>query len=187
MPFLPCSALQFLPCSPEFARDASDGSGDCRSRLGLGRNCWLIALIFVVDIIVSAWLSFVVRPLDTVKRKKRQPDAAAGGLAVAMGVGCFAIALFSSLSSGQRCGAATSGCLALSWGLKEVAAAKKWKQEPEDEHYATSAKDILESEREEKMEKSGSMHNVLVLLVWIFLFLAVVGAVGVGYLFGTRP
>jgi len=75
----------------------------------------------------------------------------------------------------------------LSWGLKEMAAAKKWKQEPEDEHYATTPEEIRESVREEKMEKSGSMHNVLVLLVWIFLSLAVVGAIGVGYLFWTRP
>jgi len=120
------------------------------------------------------------------KRKRRQPVAAAGGLAVAMGVGCFAIALFSSLSPGQRFGAAASGCLGLSWGLKEVAAAKKWKQEPEEEHYATTAEEIRESEQEEKMEKSGSMHNVLILLAWVFLFLGGVGAVGVGYLFWTR-
>jgi hypothetical protein len=126
-------------------------------------------------------------PLETMKRQKRQPDAAAGGIAVAMGIGGLAIALFSSLSPGQRCGAAASGCMAFSWGLKELAAVKKWEQEPEDEHYATSAKDILESGREEKLEKSGSMHNVLVLLVWIFLFLAVVGVIGVGYLFLTRP
>jgi len=120
------------------------------------------------------------------KRMKRQPDATAGGLAVAMGLGCLAIALFSSLSPGQRYSAAASGCLGLSWGLKEVAAAKRWKQEPEDRHYATSAKDIRESEREEKLEKSGSLHNVLVLLARIFLFLSVAGAVVVGYLFWTR-
>ena len=121
------------------------------------------------------------------KRKKRQPDAAAGRLAVAMGVGCLAIALFSSLSPGQRFGAAASGCMGLSWGLKEAAAVKKWKQESEDQHYATSVRDILESEREEKLEKSGSIQNVLVMLAWIFLFLAVVGAVGVGYLIWSRP
>jgi hypothetical protein len=110
------------------------------------------------------------------KRKKRQPDAAAGRLAVAMGAGCFAIALLFSLSPGQRFGSATSGCLALSWGLKELAAAKRWKQEPEEKHYATTVEEIRESKQEEKMEKSGSMHNVLVLLVWIFLSLAVVVA-----------
>ena len=120
------------------------------------------------------------------KRKKRQPDAAAGGLAVAIGVGCLAIALFSSLSPGQRYGSAASGCMGLSWGLRELAALKKWKQEPEEEHYATTAEEMRESEQEQKMEKSGSMHNVLVLLGWFFLFLAAVGAICVGYLFWTR-
>ena len=57
----------------------------------------------------------------------------------------------------------------------------------EDEPHAITAEDRVESERIEKLEKSGSMHNVLVLLVWIFLFLAVVGGIGVGYLFWTRP
>jgi hypothetical protein len=104
-----------------------------------------------------------------------------------MGVGGLAIALFSPLSPGQRFGAAASGCMGLSWGLKEVVAVKKWKQELEEEHYATTTEDILESEREEKMEKSGSMHNVFVLLGWIFLFLVVVAAIAVGYLFWTRP
>jgi hypothetical protein len=121
------------------------------------------------------------------KRKKRQPDAAAGGLAITMGVGGLAIALFSSLSPGQRFGAAATGCMGLSWGLKEVAAARKWKQEPEAEHYATTAEEIRESVQEEKLEKSGSMHNVLVLLGWIVLLLAVVGGIAVGYLFWTRP
>jgi hypothetical protein len=120
------------------------------------------------------------------KRKKRQPNVAAGSFAVAMGAGCFAIALVSSLSPGQRLRAAGSGCVGLSWGLKELVSAKKWKQEPEEEHYATTPEEIRESEREEKMEKSGSMHNVFVLLRWIFLFLAVIGAIAVGYLFWTR-
>jgi len=118
--------------------------------------------------------------------KKREPDAAAGNLAIVMGVGCLSIAVFSHLSPGQRLGAAGCGLSGLSWGAKEIAAAKKWKQEPETEHEATSITDKLEIERYEKMEKSGSMHNVLVLLAWIFLFLAVVGAIGVGYLFWTR-
>jgi len=34
---------------------------------------------------------------------------------------------------------------------------------------------------------NGSMFSVLVLLVWVFLFLAVVGAIVIGYLFWTRP
>lgn len=120
------------------------------------------------------------------KRKKRQPDAKAGGLAIAMGLVCFGIALFSSLSSGQRFGAAASGCMGLSWGLKELAAVKKWKQEPEEEHYAITPEEIRESEQEERMEKSGSMQNVFVLLGWVFLFLIVIGAIAVGYLFWRR-
>jgi hypothetical protein len=62
-----------------------------------------------------------------------------------------------------------------------------------DEHYAKGVDDALdkyEKKIDERMGRkvgNGSMHNVLVLLVWIFLFLAVVGAIGVGYLFWTRP
>jgi hypothetical protein len=62
-----------------------------------------------------------------------------------------------------------------------------------NEHYAKSVEDVMdkyEKKQDEVMNKkmgNGSMHNVLVLLVWVFLFLAVVGAIGVGYLFWTRP
>ena len=58
-----------------------------------------------------------------------------------------------------------------------------------DEHYAKNVEDImdkLESKQVEKMGKkmgNGSMYNVLVLLVWVFLFLAVVGAIAIGYEF----
>lgn len=77
--------------------------------------------------------------------------------------------------------------MGLSWGLKELAAAKKWKQESEEEHYATTAEEIRESEQQEKLEKSGSMYNVIVLSAWIFIFLAIVGIIVVGYLFWARP
>lgn len=76
--------------------------------------------------------------------------------------------------------------MGLSWGLKELAAVKKWKQEPEEEHYAITPEEIRESEQEERMEKSGSMQNVFVLLGWVFLFLIVIGAIAVGYLFWRR-
>ena len=61
-----------------------------------------------------------------------------------------------------------------------------------DERYGKGVEDAMdnfERKQEELMSKkmgNGSMHNVLVLLVWIFLFLAVVGAIGIGYLFWTR-
>ena len=128
-----------------------------------------------------------VRRQDIMRRKKRQPDSAAGILAIVMGIGSVCIAVFSSLSSVQRYGAAASGLMLLSWGLIEVIAAKKWKQESEEEHYATTPEEIRESEQEEKLEKSGSMGNVFELLGRIFLFVIVAGAIVVGYLFWTRP
>jgi hypothetical protein len=130
--------------------------------------------------------TFYVRQLDTMKRKKREPNAAAGNFAIAIGGSVTILTLFVAHDLGQKCRGMAAGLLGLSWGLKEVAAAKKWKQELEDKHYATTPEEIRESVQEEKMEKSGSMHNVLVLVGWIFLFLAVVGAVGVGYLFWMR-
>lgn len=62
-----------------------------------------------------------------------------------------------------------------------------------NEHYAKSVEDAMdkyERKQDEVMNRkmgNGSTHNVLVLLVWIFLFLAVAGAIGIGYLFWTRP
>lgn len=37
-------ALQFLPDSYHFARDTSHGSGDCKSCLDAGGNCWAYRL-----------------------------------------------------------------------------------------------------------------------------------------------
>lgn len=120
------------------------------------------------------------------KRNKREPSTAAGRLAIAMGASYLAIALFSSLRPSQKLTGAATACLALSWGLKELIAAKRWKQEPEEAHYATTPSEIRESVQAEKLEKSGSMQNALTLLVWIFLFLLVAGASMVGYKFLTR-
>jgi hypothetical protein len=106
------------------------------------------------------------------KRKKREPEVAAGKLAIFMGIGCLSIAVFSSLSTGRRLSAVSTGLIVLSWGVKEVAAAKKWKHESENEHYASSVKDRLESEKYEKMEKSGSMKNVFLLLTLVLLPIA---------------
>jgi hypothetical protein len=108
------------------------------------------------------------------KRKKRQPDAAAGGFLIALGGIVLILTIFFATDLGQKSRGMAAGLLALSWGCKEVAAAKKWKQEPEEEHYATTAQEIRESKQEERLEKSGSMHNVLKLLGWVLLF--VVGA-----------
>jgi len=62
-----------------------------------------------------------------------------------------------------------------------------------NEHYAKGVVDLLDKQEEKIGQKMGkkvgnaSMFNVLVLLVWVFLFLAVVGAIVIGYLFWTRP
>lgn len=62
-----------------------------------------------------------------------------------------------------------------------------------NEHYAQGVEDVMDqvASRYEAMGKqkvrNGSMHNVLVLLCWVFLFLALVGATYIGYLYWTRP
>jgi hypothetical protein len=62
-----------------------------------------------------------------------------------------------------------------------------------DEHYAKGVEDVMdkyERKQEERMGQkmgNGSMRNVLVLLLWVFLFLAVVCAIGIGYLYLTKP
>ena len=95
-----------------------------------------------------------------------------------MGIGTF-----SSLSASSKYAAAASGVMGLSWGLKELAAAKKWKQEPEEAHYARTAEERREAETYEKLEKSGSMRNVAVMLGWVFLLVIAVAVIGVWYLF----
>lgn len=68
--------------------------------------------------------------------------------------------------------------MAFSWGSKELAAVKKWKQKLEDQRKAMSVEDRLESERLEKMEKSFSMSNLSVLLAWLVLAIAVLALLG---------
>ena len=116
------------------------------------------------------------------KRKKRKPEVAAGYFAVIGGALCLGIGMF-SMSSANKYGAAGCGVMGLSWGLKELAAAKKWEQEPEEGHYAKTSEERREAESYEKLEKSGSMRNVSVLLGWVFLFVAVAAVIGLGYLF----
>jgi drug/metabolite transporter (DMT)-like permease len=61
-----------------------------------------------------------------------------------------------------------------------------------DEHYAKAVEDVIDSRLERTIgkrmaRKDYSTRNVLVLLGWVFLFLAVVGGIAIGYLFWTRP
>jgi hypothetical protein len=99
-----------------------------------------------------------------------------------MGVGSLSIAVFSSMDAGQKFRAASCGLMLLAWGLREVAAARRWKQEPEGMHYARTAEERRESEMSEKLEKSGSMSNVLALLTWILLPVVGLCLLAFGYL-----
>ena len=62
-----------------------------------------------------------------------------------------------------------------------------------DENYAKNVENVVDkfgSSHEAMMKKkvgNASMYNVLVLLCWVFLFLAVLGAIVIGYLFWKRP
>jgi hypothetical protein len=62
-----------------------------------------------------------------------------------------------------------------------------------DEHYAKGIEDAMDKYERKQGERmgqkmvNGSWRNVFILLGWIFLFLAAIGAVAVGYLLWTRP
>jgi len=62
-----------------------------------------------------------------------------------------------------------------------------------DEHYAKGVEDAMdryERKQGERMGQTmvgGSWRNVFILLGWVFLCLAVVGGIVIGYLFWTRP
>lgn len=64
-----------------------------------------------------------------------------------------------------------------------------------DERYAKSVEDVMdkfesngcEAMMKNRVGSASTTHNVLVLLCWVFLFLAIIGAIVIGYLFLTRP
>jgi NADH:ubiquinone oxidoreductase subunit 6 (subunit J) len=64
-----------------------------------------------------------------------------------------------------------------------------------NERYAKDVEDVVdkfesrgyEAMMKKRMVSDSTRHNVLVLLGWVFLFLAIVGAIYIGYLFLTRP
>lgn len=63
-----------------------------------------------------------------------------------------------------------------------------------NERYAKRVEDVMdkfESRNEAMITKqvgsASTRHNVLVLLGWVFLFLAIAGAIFIGYLYLTRP
>ena len=115
-------------------------------------------------------------------KKVRQPDPKAGAFAVCLGATCLLLVIFVTASAGRKLSGAASGLLLLSWGISQIAAAKK-----KSGSDAASVELEPQSESLDKFENSGSMHNVLVLLGWICLFVVVISIIGVGYLFWMRP
>ncbi|HEY2330060.1 MAG TPA: hypothetical protein VGI63_09645 [Verrucomicrobiae bacterium] len=97
------------------------------------------------------------------KKKPKMPDEGLGKFCIIAGCAMAILPfLLSQPSFSQKCSAAASGCFGLSWGLKEVAAAKKWK------------KKYGEPNLEEQMEikKSHSISNLLLLLMLLVLGIA---------------
>jgi uncharacterized membrane protein len=116
------------------------------------------------------------------KRKRREPSAAAGIFSVVGGTVCLIGAVHVLLTHGQGFRAAAIGSTGIPWGLAELARAKRWRHEPEDAHYATTPKEIRESESDEKLQKSGSMQNVLFLLGIFIAIVAVAATAAAGYM-----
>jgi hypothetical protein len=112
------------------------------------------------------------------KRKRREPSIAAGIFSIVGGAFC----LFAFLTHGQGSRAAAIGIAGIPWGLAELARAKRWRHEPEDAHYATTPEEIRESESDEKLQKSGSMQNVLFLLGIFILIVAVAATAAASYM-----
>jgi hypothetical protein len=75
------------------------------------------------------------------------------------------------LDFGQRCSAAATAFMGLSWGLKEVAAAKKWKQE-------YGEPDLVE---QAEMKKRNSILNLPPLLGLLVLSIGALVIVGIVY------
>jgi hypothetical protein len=94
------------------------------------------------------------------KKRQKLPDEQMGKIFIIIGNVMVILPLFTSqLDMGRRLSAAATGFMALSWGLKQVAAAKKWKQE------------YGEPTPEEQMEvkKNHSISNLPKLLGWLAL------------------
>lgn len=124
------------------------------------------------------------------KKRTRKPDPAAGTFAVCLGGLGLVMVIFyphqASESSGTRYYLSAFSISLLGWGINEITAAKKQKHEPggtggSEEQEATNFG--LEDKRLEKLEKSGSLENVVVLLAWVFVLIVAVALIGCFYLF----
>jgi len=112
------------------------------------------------------------------RNKMGQPNAAMGYPVIAISGIVLILAICFSHDLGQKCRGMSVGLLGLSWGLKQVAAVRKWKQEPEE----TPAELIRETAQEEKRKSKligrykPSLTNVVIFCVFtipmILLFIS---------------
>jgi len=124
------------------------------------------------------------------------------GIAILFGVGCICYMFFDTVSEAHSHSYSSRRGLRLgllllipAYGLWSIVRGVIYfiRAQSGDEHYAKGVEDAVdkhEGKIDQQMGRKvgdGSMRNVLVLLVWIFLCLAVVGGIAVGYLFWTRP
>jgi hypothetical protein len=94
------------------------------------------------------------------KERPKMPDEGLGKFCIVAGCAMAVLPfLFSRLDFGRQCSAAAAGFMGLSWGLKQVAAAKKWRQK-----YGEPS---LEEQTE--IKKSHSISNLPALLMLLVL------------------
>jgi len=103
------------------------------------------------------------------KKKSKLPDEGLGKFCIIAGCAMVILPLFlSRLDIGQRFSAAAGGFMGLSWGLKQVAAAKKWRQK-----YGEPS-----PEQQMEIKKSHSVSNLPILLGWLVLGIVVLALLG---------
>jgi hypothetical protein len=106
------------------------------------------------------------------KKRQKRPDEGLGKFCTIAGGVMVILPLFlSRLDFGQRCSGAAAGFMGLSWGLQEVAAAKKWRQK-------YGEPDLVE---QMEIKKRHSISNLPILLAGLVLSIAVLALLGVAF------
>jgi len=101
------------------------------------------------------------------------PDEWLGKFCIFAGCAMVTLAFFLP-HFGERCSAASGGFIGLSWGLKQVAAAKKWRQK-------YGAPTVVE---QMEIKKNHSISNLPLLLMLLVFGIGIVGLV-LGFIFIT--
>ena len=97
-------------------------------------------------------------------KRPKIPDQAMGKFCIIAGCAMIIIPLFASrLDLGQRFSAAGIGFMGLSWGLKQVAGAKKWRQK-----YGEPT-----PKEQKEIKESHSVSDLPILLGWLALGIVV--------------